>query len=184
MAFDQSFGSALEAAKLGSHWAWVAIYREIAGPVTGFLRARGVNDPEDAAGDVFFEISRRINEFTGDEDSFHTLVFVMAHQRMVRDRHSVRPPRSRLADRVLDSVRRDAGTRDSVGGDEVGEELRRAFEALSQDQRDVLALRVVGALSIEQTAEVLNRGIDTVRSLQRKALARVRGITPAEVVLS
>jgi len=184
VAFGHSFESVLEAAKLGSHWAWVAIYREIAGPVTGFLRARGVNDPEDAAGDVFFEISRSIGEFTGDEDSFHTRVFVMAHQRMVRDRHSERPPRSRLADRVLDRVRRDSGTPDFGMGDDVGEELRRAFETLSQDQRDILALRVVGALSVEQTAEVLNRGIDTVRSLQRKALAKVRRITPGEVVLS
>jgi len=50
-------------AKLGDAWAWAVIYREMAGPVTGFLRVRGVAAPEDAASDVFFEIARNIDRF-------------------------------------------------------------------------------------------------------------------------
>lgn len=180
MAFGQNFDSVLEAAKLGSHWAWAAIYREIAGPVTGFLRVRGVADPEDATADVFFEISRSIERFTGQEDSFHAFVFAIAHERMVQDRHSERPPRSRLADRVLDAIKRDAGAGFDAD-DDISEAVRQSFEVLSQDQRDVLALRVVAGLSVEQTARVKNCGIDTVRWLQRKAIAKVRPTMPPEV---
>jgi RNA polymerase sigma-70 factor (ECF subfamily) len=53
---------------------------------------------------------------------------------------------------------------------------------LNQDQRDVLALRVVAGLSVEQTAKVKKCGIDTVKLLQRKAMAKVRVIMPPEVV--
>lgn len=182
MAFGQSFEAVLEAAKLGSRWAWAAIYREIAGSVTGFLRVRGVADPEDATADVFFEISRSIYQFTGDEDSFHAFVFAIAHERMVQDRHSERPPRSRLADRVLDRVKRDAGA--GVDSEyDIDGAVRRSFEVLTQDQRDVLALRVVAGLNVEQTAKVKNCGIDSVKLLQRRAMAKVRLIMPPEVAI-
>ena len=182
MAFGQSFEAVLDAAKLGSRWAWAAIYREIAGPVTGFLRVRGVADPEDATADVFFEISRSIEGFTGQEDSFHAFVFAIAHERMVQDRHSVRPPRSRLADRVLDRVKRDADVGPDTNSD-ADEAVRHSFEVLNQDQRDVLALRVVAGLSIEQTAKVKNCGTDTVKRLQRRAMAKARVIMPPEVAI-
>jgi len=180
MAFEQSFESVLREAKLGSTGAWAEIYREIVGPVTGFFRARGVSEPEDTAHDVFFELSRNIDRFDGDEKSFRTLVFVIAHRRMIEDRHSARASRSRLADRVLDRIKRDAGVNEQPTDDEVTEEVRKAFQILTQEQRDVLTLRVVGGLSVEQTAEVVERGVGTVKYLQRKALAKVGGIVPGE----
>lgn len=169
-------------AKLGDAWAWAVIYREMAGPVTGFLRVRGVAAPEDAASDVFFEIARNIDRFSGSEDAFRTRVFVIAYQRMVQDKHSLRPSRSQLADRALDRIKRDVEVMEPVPEGDMTEEVRRAFETLTQEQRDVLSLRVVGGLSVEQTAEVVHRDIGKVRSLQRKALAKVRRLTPAGVV--
>ena len=169
-------------AKSGDAWAWAVIYREMAGPVTGFLRVRGVAAPEDAASDVFFEIARNIDQFSGSEDTFQTLVFVIAYQRMAQDKHSLRPSRSRLADKALDRIKRDIEVMEPVAEGDMTEEVRRAFETLTQEQRDVLSLRVVGGLTVEQTAEVVHRDIGKVRSLQRKALAKVRRLTHAAVV--
>jgi RNA polymerase sigma-70 factor (ECF subfamily) len=100
---------------------------------------------------------------------------------MIEDRHSARAPRSRLADRVLDRIRRDTGVNEQPADDEITEEVRKAFRMLTQEQRDVLTLRVVGGLSVEQTAEVVERGVGTVKYLQRKALAKVGRIVPGEV---
>ncbi len=172
----------MQDAKSGDAWAWAVIYREMAGPVTGFLRVRGVAAPEDAAADVFFEIARNIDRFSGNEESFRTLVFVIAYQRMIQDKHSVRPSRSRLADKALSGIKRDIEVMEPVSDGDLTEEVRRAFETLTQTQRDVLSLRVVGGLSVEQTAEVVHRDIGKVRSLQRKALAKVRRLALAGVV--
>ena len=52
---------------------------------------------------------------------------------------------------------------------------------LTPDQRSVLALRVVADLSLEQTAAVLGRDVGSVKSLQHRALARLRrevSVTP------
>lgn len=170
MALGQSYDSVMDAARLGSDWAWAAIYREIAGPVTGFLRARGVDNAENAAGDVFFEVSRNIDGFTGTEAQFQTMVFGFAYQRLLSEKHSTRRSRSRLADRVLDRIKREVGEI----SDGVSPDVVRAFEALTQRQRDVMALRIAGGLTVEQTAAVASIEVDSVRVAQRRALRRIR----------
>jgi len=101
---------------------------------------------------------------------------------MIQDKHSVRPSRSRLADKALSGIKRDIEVMEPAPEGDMTEEVRRAFETLTQTQRDVLSLRVVGGLSVEQTAEVVHRDIGKVRSLQRKALAKVRRLALAGVV--
>lgn len=177
MSLGHSFDSVLDAAKLGADWAWSALYGEIAGPVMGFFRCRGVADPEEAAGDVSFELARGLPDFEGSEESFRTFVFTLAHKRLLVENHySTRRSRTALADRVLDRVRADVEVMGAVvDPTEVPEEVRRAFGMLTPDQRDVLTLRIVAGLSVDQVAEVLNRGVKAVRDLQRRGMGRVRG---------
>ncbi len=185
MTLGHSFESVLEAAKLGADWAWAVLYGEIAGPVTGFFRSRGVADPEEAAGDVFFELARGLVSFEGSEEPFHTFVFVIAYKRLlVENRYSNRKLRTVLADRVLDRLHDDAEVIGVIAEHQVSEEVRLAFEILTPEQRDVLSLRIVGGLSIDQVAEVLNRGVRKVKTVQRRGMARVRGQLPTGAVLA
>ncbi len=185
MTLGHSFESVMEAAKLGADWAWAVLYGEIAGPVTGFFRSRGVADPEEAAGDVFFELARGLMSFEGNEDSFYTFVFVIAYKRLlVENRYSNRKLRTVLADRVLDRLHDDAEVMGVIAEHQVPEEVRLALEILTPEQRDVLSLRIVGGLSIDQVAEVLNRGVKKVKAVQRRGMARVRSQLPAETVLA
>lgn len=175
MSLGQSFESALDAAKLGADWAWAALYGEVAGPVMGFFRSRGVADPEEAAGDVFFELARDLIDFAGNEDSFRTLVFAIAYKRLlVENRYSNRRSRAVLADRVLSHLQADVEAMGVVAEIDVPENVRRAFEMLTPEQRDVLTLRIVAGLSVDQVGKVLNRGVKTVKDLQRRGVARVR----------
>ena len=48
------------------------------------------------------------------------------------------------------------------------------FASLTKDQRDVLTLRVIADLTVEQTAQTLGKGIGAVKALQRRALASVK----------
>ena len=185
MTLGHSFESVLEAAKLGADWAWAVLYGEIAGPVTGFFRSRGVADPEEAAEDVFFELARGLVSFEGSEDSFHTFVFVIAYKRLqVESRYSNRKLRTALADRVLDRLHDNVEVIGVIAEHRVSEEVRQALEVLTPDQRDVLSLRIVGGLSIDQVAEVLNRGVKKIKVVQRRGMARVRSQLPTEAVLA
>jgi len=45
---------------------------------------------------------------------------------------------------------------------------------LTAPQRDVVFLRVVAELTVEETAQVLNRPVTSVKALQRRGLAALR----------
>jgi RNA polymerase sigma factor (sigma-70 family) len=45
---------------------------------------------------------------------------------------------------------------------------------LSDDQREVLILRVVGDLTVEQVAAIIDKSVGAVKALQRRALQALR----------
>ena len=185
MGVGIAFESVLDAAKAGATWAWSALFREISGPLTGFFKARGVTDPESAAGDVFFELSRDLHVFEGSEESFNTLVFSLAYKRlMVEGLHPRRNARSALADRVLDRLNSEIEVVIDDADPAVVSDVKAAFETMLPEERDVLSLRVVAGLTAEQTASVIGTTVEMVKAAQRKGLARVRRSMPPPVVVT
>ena len=182
VTMGHTFDDVLAAAKLGADWAWVILYAEVSGPVMGFFRCRGVSDPEEAAGDIFFELARTIDDFEGDELAFRTKIFQLAYRRLLAEKNCGRGShRSTLADRVLDRLELDVAAMDIVAQEEVPADIKAAFEVLTPDERDVLTMRVVAHLSLEQTAAVIERTFEDVKSIQRRALTRVRKTLSAEL---
>jgi RNA polymerase sigma-70 factor (ECF subfamily) len=66
----------------------------------------------------------------------------------------------------------------ALGDDRVAELLAH----LSPDQREVIALRVVADLSVEQVAAITGRGYEAVKALQRRGLAALRRALEREAV--
>jgi RNA polymerase sigma factor (sigma-70 family) len=169
---DHDFETRLRAAKNGAEWAWAAIYRDLAGTVTGYLANRGAAEPEDLTSETFLQIARNISTFAGDESAFRSWVFVIAHRRLIDSR--------RARQRRPETVNLSATT-GGAGGDVEEEALSRlttvevqsAFEKLSESQRDVLALRIIGQLTLEETASVLGKRVGAVKAAQRRALLAV-----------
>ena len=53
-------------------------------------------------------------------------------------------------------------------------ELMEAFELLTDGQRDVLSLRIVAGLTLEETAEVLDKSVGAVKTMQHRAIRALR----------
>ncbi|SHH01637.1 RNA polymerase sigma-70 factor, ECF subfamily [Jatrophihabitans endophyticus] len=176
----------LAAAQRGSEHAFALIWRELSPSLLGYLAARGVPDPEGTASDVFVTLFRRLGELTGGVAGLRTFVFSVAHARAV-DEHRRRSRRPA-------AVEFDRDEHDGVVGAAASAEdealhrssTARAFALLGRlapDHREVLALRVVGDLSLEQTAAVMGRSVGSIKQLQRRALQALRaelGDQPAE----
>ena len=173
MPLGVNFESALGAAKAGAEWAWALLYRDLAGPVTGYLASRGAPEPEDLAAETFLQVARNIQTFEGGEDAFRSWVFVIAHRRLidVRRKQGRSPELTELPD-----------DHQHPGGDVEGEalerlaadELRNALGVLTEEQRDVLSLRVVADLTLEETAQVVGKHVGAVKALQRRGLIALR----------
>jgi RNA polymerase sigma-70 factor (ECF subfamily) len=166
----ENFSTRLEAAKSGRDWAWADLYRELAGPVTGYLASRGATDAEDLASETFLQVARNIHSFDGDEASFRSWVFVIAHRRLLDSRRS--------RNRRPETLAWTETTPDSTGGDVeeealeslISEELQDAFKGLTDIQGDVLALRILGRLTLEETAQILGKRVGAIKAAQRRGL--------------
>ncbi len=172
MPLGANFEPALGAAKSGAEWAWALLYRDLAGPVTGYLASRGAPEPEDLAAETFLQVARNIQNFDGGEEAFRSWVFVIAHRRLI----DVRRKRGRSPELMpLTDDDRSGGNVEGEALDRLAtDDLRRALEVLTEDQRDVLSLRVIGNLTLEETAEVMGKRVGAVKALQRRGLIALR----------
>jgi len=179
VTLGDAFAAVLAAARAGEEWAWAEIYRDLAGPVTGYLASRGAGEPEDLASETFLQVARGLGSFEGDEGDFRSWVFVIAHRRMQDARRAAkrRPqPAGGEADEVLAGLRSSLDVEGEVLGGVADERLLTALDGLSDLQRDVLALRVVGDLSVADTAAVLGKTPGAVKVLQHRALRALKEI--------
>lgn len=174
MPLGPDFESVLGAAKAGADWAWALLYRELAGPVTGYLAARRAPDPEDVAAETFLQVARGIHGFEGGEEAFRSWVFVIAHRRLIDARRKAmrRPDLVALPD--SESGHRGGDVEEEAMENLVTNELQRALDALTDDQRDVLTLRIIANLTLEETADAVGKRVGAVKALQRRGLIALR----------
>ncbi|MFN2503698.1 MAG: sigma-70 family RNA polymerase sigma factor [Acidimicrobiales bacterium] len=177
------FDVVLEAAQSGACWGCTHIYELLAPAVAGYLQAQGAAEAEDLTSEVFLRVFSGCRSFSGSEAQFRAWVFTIAHSRLVDAR--------RMKDRapdvgVLEEECRDGkGPTTAAAEDEAldrlaVEEVHQLLDGLTSDQRDVLALRLVSQLSVEEVASVLAKPPGAIKALQRRALATLRRrLTPA-----
>jgi len=48
------------------------------------------------------------------------------------------------------------------------------LEILTEEQREVIVLRTLADLSLEQTADVMGKRVGSIKAMQRRAIARLR----------
>jgi RNA polymerase sigma-70 factor (ECF subfamily) len=170
---QEEFASVLDAAQAGGNWAWSRLYTELAGPVLGYLRTRGAADPEDVLGDVFLDVARNIGTFAGDFEGFRSWVFTIAHRRLIDERRARgRRPVDPVADPESQDVGEDPAT--IVEARILREDMVALFSALSPEQRDVLLLRVIGGLTIDEVAVIVGKSRGAVKALQRRGISALK----------
>jgi RNA polymerase sigma factor (sigma-70 family) len=174
--FGEAFDGVLAAAQAGEGWAFERLFAWLGRPVAGYLRGTGIEDADGAANDVFLRAFTSLDRFTGDEDRFRSWVFTIAHHLVIDERRRVaRRPRQA----PMDAAGPDPGPAAADAAQEAlaslgDERVARLLAALAPDQRDVVLLRVVADLSIEDTAAALGKRPGAVKALQHRAMRSLR----------
>jgi RNA polymerase sigma-70 factor (ECF subfamily) len=169
----------VDAAISGDPHAFRQVYDALAGQVLGYLTSRGVEDPEGLTSEVFLAVLPRLPELTGGSGGLRTLVFSVAHARAVDDaRRRARRPGNLPYEPEHDERRAESAEHTAVRTLEAERALALMHE-LNEDQRTVIALRIVGDLTLEQTSAVTGKTVASVKQLQRRGLLRLRELMAA-----
>jgi RNA polymerase sigma factor (sigma-70 family) len=174
-ADDDLVAELVVAAQAGAAWAFTRLWERFAGPVAGYLRLQGAAEPEDLTSEVFLAAFTGLGRFRGDGAAFRSWLFTIAHRRLIDERR-------RRGRRVATTELEASAGETLEGGDAETEALTglgtervlRLLADLSPDQRDVLALRILGDLTVEQVADALGKRAGAVKALQRRGLEALR----------
>lgn len=178
MTIGGAFDGVLAAAQANAGWAFSRLHEWLAPAVSAYVRMQGIRDADDVVNEVFLAAFTRLGTFHGTESQFRSWVFTIAHHKIVDARRAhARAPRMEDIDSAAlrgHQVPHVPGAEEvALPALEVGQ-LRAVLDQLSADQRDVLVMRVVADMSVEQVAGALGKQPGAVRALQHRAVLALR----------
>lgn len=167
--------------------AWSVIYLDLAPRLAGFLQGLGSTRVDDLVSDSFIKMIRSIGIFSGGIHDFSAWAFTITRNTWLDDVRSQR----RHSDRAAysgDNAEDATNIVDSVPGNSIPAADRihdrmyvlEILNTLTPQQREVMLLRVVGDLTLQQAAEVIGESVDSVKQLQRRAIKSLKATIDTE----
>src|SRR5262245_35591965 len=173
--FGSSWEPVIGACRLGAEWAWRQVYEDIAPSLLRYHRARGTVDPDDVVGDTFVRAVRGLPGFDGGEVEFRAWVFSISRNRAVDlARAASRRPEQPMGLEELIGAGGIGDVEDDAIRSLADERVREVLLELTADQRDVLLLRLLEDLTIEQIAAVMRKSPGAIKALQARGLEQIR----------
>lgn len=182
MMTAEGFQTTLTAARAGAEWAFAALYADHQPRLLRYLRAQHPRDAEDIASEAWLDAARNLASFTGSEDAFRGWLYTIARRRLTdhRRQDGRRPSTPTADDALLESATASAES-DAFAGALGDDAAREIVSRLPADQAEIVLLRVVAGLTVEQVAEVTGRRAGTVRVMQHRALERLAKILSTDL---
>jgi RNA polymerase sigma-70 factor, ECF subfamily len=148
-----------------------AIYDQYFSEVYRYVQYR-VGDPiqsEDIASDVFLRLIEASQAGKGPQSNLKSwLIATASHIVMDQFRRKYR-----RSEETLPETMPDEGPQPSTEVDqrEQRQQVKDAYQSLTAEQQEVIALRFGQGYSIEETAAIMNRNVNAVKALQFRAFS-------------
>ncbi len=115
-----------------------------------------------------------IGGFRGDGDAFRGWLFTIARNKLIDEkRRGARRPVVTRSDPTIEMPAVDSAETVVIAGLAGDAAAQRIVALLPPDQAEVILLRVVADLSVEQVARIVGKRAGTVRVLQSRGLKRL-----------
>ena len=182
---DGNVPALVDAARRGDELAWETLYRRLYPRLRSYLGRRvGYEHCEDAVNETMTRAVAGISRFELGEVGFDGWVFGIA-RRVAADHHRS-AGRSRrqgeAAQRSADHILSGEVPEEALVISEDHAHVRQSFSKLHPNEQELLELRVVAQLSVEDVAALLGKRPGAVRTAQSRALAHLRRLMTGEMI--
>ncbi len=174
MGAVDGFDAVLGAAQRGEDWAVAVLYRDLRPKLARYLEVREPRAADDLEGEVWLAVAQGLARFSGGEESFRAWVFSIAKRRLADYRRTA--IRRATFPVPMEELDRPAGAAtEAIVLEDLSAHAAAQFviATLPADQAEVVLLRVLGGLGVNEVAEILGKRPGTVRVLQHRALRRL-----------
>jgi RNA polymerase sigma-70 factor (ECF subfamily) len=172
-ADGSALNEALIKAKAGDEAGFLLLWEALQPRLLRYLQVVGCDDVDDVAGETWLQVVRDLPKFKKDSaDEFRAWLFTIARHRAIDAARS----RRRFLDKMLAA---GPALPFAAAGNPVEEEVLQQLStqqaiamvaALSKDQAEVVALRVIAGLDTEAVARLLRKSPGAVRVALHRGL--------------
>lgn len=164
----------LSAAQALDENAFALIFDTYYKPIFGYIlhHTRHIETAEDLAARVFQRLLEQCAEGNAPERALKAWLFRVAHNLIIDEARRQRYREHASLDEPLPLYSKDL--EETITNNLLTAELHKALGQLPLPQRDVLILRFLMALSLEETAQILGKSVGAVKTLQHRALETLR----------
>jgi RNA polymerase sigma-70 factor (ECF subfamily) len=176
MVDEDGFARLLAVARTGNEEAITRIYRLEQPRLLRVLRAEVGDAADDVASQTWLEAMGALGTFEGGQRGFRALLFTIARRRVADHwRTQRRRPATPTAHVELHAAvdSRYAVESDVLAAVDSDEAVKAITDMLSAEQAEILLLRVVAGLSVEEVATIVGKSAGAVRVHQHRALKRL-----------
>jgi RNA polymerase sigma-70 factor (ECF subfamily) len=166
--------AAVSAARGGDEMAFALLWRENNSRLTKFVQARTFKsdlDFEEIVSETWSNVAKDLKKFKGDYSAFTAWLYAIARNRIVdasRKRDRTIRPQSELDEANWIPSGQDVAK--EFEADEKVKSIIAAINRLPEAQAEVLMLRVVSDLSVEEVAKIVKKNANAVRVLAHRGM--------------
>jgi RNA polymerase sigma-70 factor (ECF subfamily) len=179
---DVALERLVDDARAGNRAAFAHLFDHFHEPVYRFVlsRVQRPSDAEDLTQAIFVKVLEGLPRYESRGVPFGGWLFRLARNTVI---DFVRTRRDHTAlESAAGRAAGDAGPADVAATREAIDALRVALDSLTDEQRDVIALRFFAGLSAREAAQAMGKQEGTIRGLQFRALAALRRALGTEAV--
>jgi RNA polymerase sigma-70 factor (ECF subfamily) len=162
----------IEAARQGDRDALARLYRWLDVDLVRYLGFQDADAAEDIASETWIAVARNLRTFEGDARDFRRWVFTIAKRRLIDHRRRVRTRPTTVSIAAAHTSQSASDTAEEALLSTPGI-VASMLSVLSPDQAEIVALRVLAGLDVDEVAAVVGRRPGTVRVQMHRALRRL-----------
>jgi RNA polymerase sigma-70 factor (ECF subfamily) len=169
------FYDVLDAARGGDEHALSVLYRDIYPRFVRYAGAIVRGSAEDIASDAWLDVARGLHRFRGDQSAFRSWAFTIVRRRALDVQRMNARRRTNPADphQLVDAAPGGNVEEEALASLGASWAIRSIVDALSAEQAEVVLLRVIGDLEVDQVAAIMGKRPGTIRVLQHRGLRRL-----------